>query len=198
MTDPRRTIGPWTQEELDRFGRRCLNPADAAWYVIFAPMAEKRAEIALREAMIETYLPCETVWRRHARKRDRVLRPLFMGYLFARMWPEDFHNAAAADGVLNIVGMSPGRDPSAYQIHETDVRKLQAQQENGDFDKTGPDEPIIGPGSAVKVMSGPYMGWVGKVSSMAGRDRVKVLMEAIGSGSRPPVTLPIAKVAVIC
>jgi transcriptional antiterminator RfaH len=57
-----------------------------SWFVAHThPMKEQIAEQHLREQGFDVYLPCFKKMRRHARKAEEVLAPLFPRYLFVAM-----------------------------------------------------------------------------------------------------------------
>src|SRR5215471_5201307 len=58
----------------------------ARWYVVHTqPNYEGRAEVNLQRQGFATYMPRYQRTRRHARKTETVLRPLFPRYLFVAL-----------------------------------------------------------------------------------------------------------------
>ena len=56
------------------------------WYVVHtAPNGEARATAHLRRQGFETFMPRFAKLRRHARRTEKILAPLFPRYLFIQM-----------------------------------------------------------------------------------------------------------------
>lgn len=158
-----------------------------AWYAVTTHLrAEKRAALAIMDALkdrdiwrdLAVYLPCETRWIRHARKTERVTRPLFPRYLFVCIRDEHVHLVKASDGVLDFVRAS-GRP---RQFPPSRLYEIREAEEAGEYDATRAEE-FDGPftaGDAVEVSLGKFTGWPGKVLKMTSESRVKVLLSMFG------------------
>lgn len=157
------------------------------WFAVFTqPKAERRAELALTEALrrrdfhgdLAVWLPVETRWARHARRRERVRRPLFTRYLFVRLREADLHVVKGCDGVDDFVRF--GSRPQA--VDPGRLEELRRAEAMGVFDLTRRAE-AVGPfraGEAIEVKLGKLSGWPGRVLGMSGEGRVRVLLSMFG------------------
>src|SRR5262249_21254883 len=92
-------------------GETALTPknrsAAMSWFAVQTmPRAEDRARDHLKRQNYETYLPRLRKRRRHARRVDTVLRPLFPGYLFVSFDPsrDPWRAINSTIGVIRLVG----------------------------------------------------------------------------------------------
>lgn len=154
----------------------------ASWYAVHTqPRAEKRVERGLLEHRFETYFPQETVWRRLARRKVADQRPLFVGYLFVGLVGEPrFDLVRSIDGVRGFVGVR-GK-PRAVGFDRVD--DLRQAETLGLFDRTrkGPLK-IYKPGEAVRIVGGPFTGFMAKIMGAASSDdRIRILINDIMAG----------------
>ena len=168
---------PPSLDEVDS----CLPLEVGRWYVAYTKVrSEVRAQNALREAGLKTYLPQTTVIIRHARKREKVQRPLFPRYLFVELNEAEpqFFKVRACKDIECLVGVTG----TPRSIHGRFVYDLQQAEAAGEFDQTN-GEPIddpFRPGDAIRVKVGTkFGGWPGRVLKMTEEGRVKVLLQGM-------------------
>lgn len=152
------------------------------WYLIHTkPSAEPLARKNLERQLYEVYLPrvVQTV-RRAGRRFERIV-PLFPRYLFLRLHEgqQALGPVASTLGVSRIVGFG-----SRYTV-VTD-RVIRDLQERAD-PETGLHRLSCGaklaPGSAVRMVLGPFEGLEGVFEREAGEDRVLVLLTLLGQNA---------------
>src|SRR5262245_26347834 len=104
----------------------------AQWYLVHTlPNNETRADINLRRQGFGTYLPCYQRQRRHARRTDLVVRPLFPRYLFVQldlardMW----RSVHSTFGVSAFVFAS--EKPAALPLHV--INEIRAREDKDGF-----------------------------------------------------------------
>ena len=155
------------------------------WYVVNTlPHQETRADLNLRRQKFNTLLPVTKRTRRHARKIDTVLSPLFPGYLFVQL---DLRNQAWSSinstfGVKRL--LSNGVQPT--EISTDFVNALQDT-----FDEDGAaivPAPALQPGQQVRIATGPFADCVAAVLHLSPGERVKLLLEVLGG--RVSATIP--------
>lgn len=160
------------------------------WFVVNTlPHQERRAEANLRRQGFETWLPEFRRRRRHARRIDMILAPLFPAYLFVCLdvETERWRSINGTFGVVRLLcdGEVPKAVPAAL-IDDLMHRR----------DETG---SIVLPsrkfafGEAVKVAAGAFADLEGLFEEMAGRDRVYLLFNLLGRKVRASV--PLAELA---
>lgn len=146
------------------------------WYVLRSRW-ELRVCEAVRGLELGAYVPCETVLRRVGREPPKpFLRPVVPGYVFVRCEPGDLGVILALDGAFDFVRveMEDGvRYPAAM-----DSRQLQwlfLCELYGELDHTRkPKEYKPERGDRVRVRSGKWAGYVGRIISVGKR---KTLMQ---------------------
>jgi transcriptional antiterminator RfaH len=155
------------------------------WYVVYTQTyQEARAELNLRRQGFEAFLPLVRRRRRHARRIDTVLAPLFPRYLFVQLdvSTQRWRAINGTFGVSRLVcnGDTPLAVPAGL------VEEIRER-----CDKVG---TIIGSprplvvGESVKVAMGRFdLG--GLFETQSGQDRVVLLIELLGREVRASVPL---------
>jgi transcriptional antiterminator RfaH len=151
--------------------------AEPEWYVVATKLRRERfAAEQLAQRCVETFLPRLALTRRGT----CVVRPLFPGYLFARLeLPREWARVVWSPGVRRLVtfeGEAPSVPPAAIAF-------LRGQ--------AGPDGVIVARprplpvGRRVRVTSGPLAGLVGIIENPPdARGRVGVLMDILRTQTR--------------
>ncbi|GBE42177.1 transcription antitermination protein RfaH [bacterium BMS3Bbin10] len=154
------------------------------WYVVHTqPRAEDRAQWHLENQGFDCFVPRCRRTRRHARRTDTVLEPLFPRYLFAYFDADASRWLAinSSRGVVALLtdGTRPLPIPSDIVeklIAESDAQGVTPLASLGMFWK----------GRKVRIKSGPFAGQMGEVAEVfaKGRDRVHVLLSMLGVQTR--------------
>jgi transcriptional antiterminator RfaH len=166
------------------------------WFVVVCnPKCERRAQLGLRRAGYQTYLPQTKRWVVHARKKVERESPLFPRYLFIGLKSgQDFFRMRGVDGVEGLVRDGYGTParipaPEPRDGQETPVHPLARLLERelaGEFDFTRlPDpSPQYQPGEVVRLTVGAFTDLQAQVVSMLSKGRVEVLLDFMGRGTR--------------
>lgn len=156
------------------------------WYAIrCATRREVHAADGLREQGIIAYLPTETVWRTHARTKDRKSKALLPGYLFAQLTADTKAAALEVDGVSQIIGGPTDANRAGRPIRDAEIAWLIAAEYMGGFNRTiEPPEPTYAPGRKVRVKSGKLTGALGEIMEVKGQARFFVLIEFFGRSKK--------------
>jgi len=152
--------------------------AGPTWYVVRThPQSEIKALANLARQEFGTYLPTCRQWRKHARRRELVRRPLFPSYLFVSFDIERsrWRSVFSTFGVASLIcsGEVPARVPDGT------VEAIKAAEATGQFDYSN-QLAQLKPGDQVKVASGPFADLVGRLQSHVSHERVRVLLEILG------------------
>ena len=141
------------------------------------------AAAQLRRQGFAVFLPGRRFTRRHARKFDTVLRPLFPGYLFVHLDldRDRWRSVNGTLGVVRLVGPSDAPWPAPSGAIE-EIRK--ACDERGVV--CAREE--LAPGDSIRVTRGPFADLLGQLERLDGAGRVAVLLELMGR--RTTVALP--------
>ena len=152
------------------------------WYVVHTqPQAEARADLNLRRQGFRTYLPRYTRTRRHARRTDVVVRPLFPRYLFVALdlAKDRWLAIQSTFGVSQLV--LAGERPAS--VCETVVDEIRAREDDRGFVKLRLPAGL-GPGSSVRLTDGIFAEHKGIIDRVADERRVAVLLKLLGRDVR--------------
>lgn len=151
----------------------------AEWYVVNTlPHQEARADQNLRRQRFTTLLPVTKKTRRHARRIDTVLAPLFPGYLFVQLdlAEQRWSSINGTFGVKRLLsnGQLPTQAPTDF---------ITALQEMIDEDGIAAvPAPELQPGQQVRIAAGPFADTIAAVLHLSPGERVKVLLDVLGGG----------------
>jgi transcriptional antiterminator RfaH len=156
------------------------------WFVVVCnPKCEWRAQLGLRRAGYQTYLPQTKRWVVHARKKEQRENPLFPRYLFIGLRSDqDFYKMRGVDGVEGIVRDGYGIPAPEDRPHP--LARILERELAGEFDFTRlPDlGPHYRPGEQVRLSAGALTDIQGHVVSMLSKGRVEVLISFMGRASK--------------
>ncbi len=152
-----------------------------AWCAVNTlPHQEGRAELNLRRQGVSVFLPRFRKTRRHARRVEEILEPMFPGYLFVRL---DVGNSPwrMINGTYGVRGLvMQGERPA--RVADGFVESLQA---DADCDGALPlPEPNIHPGDRVKVVHGAFKDCIATVLRLTRQKRVELLLTLLGGTVR--------------
>lgn len=151
-----------------------------AWYVASTrPHQEARAIENLARQGYRTWFPRYRRTRRHARRFDTVLAPLFPGYIFVGLdaGQQSWRSIGGTYGVRQLIsfGGSPAPLPNDF------VDQLRARSDAEGL--VHACESSLAPGMSVRVVSGPFAECVGRLIALDDRRRVSLLLEVLGGGA---------------
>jgi transcriptional antiterminator RfaH len=155
--------------------------ATGRWYVVQThPHAESRAMEQLRQQGFVTYLPKLLKQRRHARKVETVIRPLFPRYLFVLVdiTTQRWRAIHSTIGVTALLGGADG--PVALQ--DGTIERLR-EQEGVDGFFHCKTVPFVR-GAAIRVVDGLFASCSGWFEAMSDNQRVAILLDLLGKPVR--------------
>lgn len=149
----------------------------ASWFAAETlPRSEVLAERHLQRQGFSSFCPRFRKTRRHARRIDEVLAPVFPGYVFVR-FDRDRDQWRAINGTLGIRRLV-GQSPSHPQPMPTSaIEALLARCEGGIIRSIVPE---CVPGQQVRLMCGPFADQLALVEQLDERGRVRVLLNILG------------------
>ena len=170
--------------ELDR-----ALPGGSRWFAVHSlPHREAGAQRQLENQGFRTFLPRCLKARRHARKLETVLAPIFPRYLFVvlDLDRDRWRSVNGTFGVARLVMMAGDRPQPAPRgvvealIALTDGRGVLR------FDGGG----RLAVGQKVRILAGAFAEQIGLLQRLDGNGRVRLLLDIMGG--RIGVTLPSA------
>lgn len=125
------------------------------WYAVYTRSRhEKKVAGGLKDKDIEVFLPLRSVINRWKDRRKEVQLPLFSGYVFVRILPEQKIPVLQTAGVVTLVGN--GSDP--IPIPEEQIESIQKLVNSGiRYDPY----PYLKEGMRVFIKRGPLKGMEG-------------------------------------
>ncbi len=154
------------------------------WYVVHTQAAaEGKASANLALQRYQTFLPRYRKQRRHARRIDTVLAPLFPRYLFVHLDldAEPWHRVNGTFGVVSLVSF----DERPTAVPDAVVEALRARCDGAGIMDL--DEPEFSRGQELRIEDGPMANLIGLFEKMASDRRVVLLVEMLGRAMRVAV-----------
>ncbi len=145
------------------------------WYVIYTkPKQEDRVEETLARATVEVFNPKLRRKRLIRSKYERVIRPLFPNYLFAKFDPSrHYHMIKYTRGVRCIVG----NRGSPWPVSEDIIDIIKSRMNEEGLIVINPDIKV---GDKVEITEGPFRGFIGIFErEMKDSERIIVLLNTI-------------------
>lgn len=163
------------------------------WYVAHTlPKGEALAMQHLARQNFEAFLPRYHRVRKHARKTDVIVAPLFPRYLFVKLDLENdpWLSIESTRGIAYIVRQCgrPASLPSGI------VENLQQQADVKEIVPLSSLE-IFKPGAKVEILDGAFLGHTASYEKMADKERVQLLLNMLGREVR--IEIPINAVMAV-
>lgn len=164
----------------------------ARWYAVHSqPSAETRASLQLGNQGFRTFMPKRRKTVRHARQTKNVIAPLFPRYFFVTLdlTRDQWRSVNGTFGVSRLVmgGELPHPVPRGV------IEGLIASTDSDGFLNLAEN---LKPGSAVRLMTGPFADQLAILEHLDDAGRVQVLLDILGRQVRINTTannlLPIA------
>ena len=152
-------------------------PATATWFAVWTKSRHESTVFGqLCAKGLEAFLPTVPRWSRWKDRKKRIDWPLFPGYCFVRMAPEDSLAVRTCAGVVGLVSFEGRPAP----IPEQEIESVRALV-NSDlqYDPC----PLIDEGSTVEVVAGPLRGVVGRLVRKGAHARLVLAVDLIGHGA---------------
>jgi transcription antitermination factor NusG len=149
----------------------------SGWFVVEThPRAEFRAQANLDRQGFTSFLPRFRKMRRHARRIEEILAPVFPGYLFLSLDRDRdrWHPINSTFGVRRIVSFANNRPQS---LPDATMAAIMSRCESQTIVRQIFE---IAVGDEVCVVRGALIDKIGRVEQLDEKGRVAVLMELLG------------------
>jgi transcription antitermination factor NusG len=140
--------------------------------VVVRPQAERRVEVGLKQAGLETFVPWHNVRRRWSDRVKVIQQNLFTGYLFCRSEFNDRRLVLSQPGVESVVSF----DRSPALIPDDQIAAVRLALQSGL--PVGP-WPFLKTGQRVRIERGVLAGLEGSLARDPGKWRVIVTVQAL-------------------
>ena len=151
------------------------------WHVAETrPRAEVLAQANLERQGFDCFCPRFRKTRRHARRIDHLLVPVFPGYIFVGFDPRRDHWTPinGTTGVRRLVGSAAG---APYAMPEAVMAALFERCEGSVIQQM---VPALALGQQVRLSNGPFATALATIERLDDNGRVRVLLDILG-GSVP-------------
>ena len=155
-----------------------------SWFVVRTrARAEEMAVRHLANQGFAAYLPRYRRRVRHARRTEVVLRPLFPGYLFVQLDPQQcrWRSINGTFGVQAILTQGDSLLPVADSI----IAEIKSREDTDGTVKLS--RPSFAPGQIVRLLEGPLADLSGLFEEMRDENRVVLLVSLLGRQVRMEV-----------
>lgn len=150
-----------------------------SWYVAETlPRKEALAALHLDRQRFEYFLPRYRKARRHARKVDTVLAPLFPGYIFVR-FDRDCSNWRSINGTFGVRRLICSESGALRAMPGRIVEHLQSRCD-GNIYQTPVER--FRPGQKVRIITGPFADLTAQVLTLDDKGRVALLLDILSGG----------------
>ncbi len=167
-----------------------VHPTDAAaapWFVCHTkPRCEKKFADLLTREDCEHSLPLVASERRYGARVRRFTKPLFAGYVFARVSPARRPRLYQQDLLVRFL---PVTDEAAFLVQLDAVKTLVASGLEASL------HPLLKHGARVRVVSGPLKGVEGMVENPHSPKGVVISMDVLQQGIL--VAVPLADLKIL-
>lgn len=144
------------------------------WYAAYTlPRHEKAVASRLLNDEIEVYLPLYWAVRHWNHRTVKAELPLFPGYVFVRMMITERVRVLKNPGVIRLVG-SNGKAAALPECEIETLRSTLAIYRAEPY-------PYLTPGRQIRIRSGPFKGWEGRILRRKGNLRLVVSIDLIQS-----------------
>ncbi|MFQ5538351.1 MAG: UpxY family transcription antiterminator [Gemmatimonadota bacterium] len=151
--------------------------SEPRWYALRTrARAEKKTDILLRRAGIETFAAVVEVERRWKDRTRRVEVPLFSGYIFVHIPLEDSVRVLRQPGAVELVKSRGVPAPLREEEMDAVMRLVRGMEATGN---PPVETDYLQPGMPVLVTQGPFQGMKGVLMEARGRSVVAVKLDAI-------------------
>ncbi|MEM6539127.1 MAG: transcription termination/antitermination NusG family protein [Pseudomonadota bacterium] len=176
-------------------GREYFGGSDAApsacskanarhWYLAqVKPGGFDRARLNLARQDFQTFMPVRNVTKRRGRRLANCTEPLFRGYLFVRMLPEQrrWRTVDSTFGVSRLVRLG-GDTPTP--VPQMLMAGLLARTLD---DGTLAPQADFAAGERVRITAGPFATQIAEIETLEDAGRINVLIEMMGRVVRTSV-----------
>ncbi|WP_158837715.1 UpxY family transcription antiterminator [Polaribacter sp. L3A8] len=160
---------------------------EVKWFAVYTrPKTEKKVEERLSAAGFDTFLPLQTVEKKWSDRKKRMKVPLINSYVFVKSTCKNLGQIYSIPGVINILKYLG----NYAVVKDSEIENLRILSTNSHFKTTIRSIPVhVVKGAKVTVAEGPFKGLYGVYQDKAGKNKVIIVMETLGSCVE--VTLPL-------
>lgn len=143
-----------------------------SWHVLHViANHEKRVAQHLSVRSVEHYLPLYSERSRWTDRSVQLERPLFMGYLFLRFFPQQRLSVISTPGAIRLLG-----DSDSHRVSPVELDRIRQSLASGNSLRPHPSIPV---GTPVRIQSGVFEGVKGVVTELRQQCKVVIALSAV-------------------
>ena len=158
---------------------------DLRWYLVQCkPNATQIAVHNLENQSFGTFLPLQEITKRKGKIFQRQIRPLFPGYLFVKIDPDQgpWRQVNSTRGVARLVRL--GAKPSMVPTKIIEALIAQCDEQSILRQTIETQSSQLHAGKQAQVTQGPLSGFIANISDTQPNDRINILIEFIGQTTK--------------
>lgn len=155
--------------------------SEGRWGALYTKVNQENVAIThLKRQAFETYCPMILRTRKHARKVEKVKRPVFPSYVFVRLdyKQTQWRSILSTRGVQSLVKFG---DRVGF-LSESFIDEMRHYESEGTLQQMV--APPVKPGDKVTLTEGPFQNFIANVLSLPEKDRIWVLLDMMGQKVR--------------
>ena len=158
---------------------------DLRWYLIQCKPNE--AQIAVRNLEnqnFSTFLPLKETTKRKGKIFQRQIRPLFPGYLFVQIAPDQgpWRQVNSTRGVARLVRL--GAEPSVVPNEIVEALMARCDKQNILRQTSETHSSQLHAGNQTQVTQGPFSGFIATISDIEPNNRIYIIIEIMGQTTK--------------
>ncbi len=158
---------------------------DLRWYLVQCkPNAAQIAVRNLENQRFGTFLPLQEITKRKGKIFQRQIRPLFPGYLFVQIDPDQgpWRQVNSTRGVSRLVRL--GAKPSVVPIEIVEALMARCDEECVLRQTSKTQSSQLHADSQAQVTQGPFSGFIATISDIEPNNRINILIEIMGQTTK--------------
>ena len=155
------------------------------WFAVYTlPRAEKKAYAEIVGKGIQAYLPLQRNLKQWSDRKKWVEEPLFRSYIFVNIPQSQYFDVLNTTGIVRYITF----EGKAVSIPPRQIEAVKFFLSSDDPLPENMEHYL--PGQSVEVIKGPLKGLFGELVQLAGKQKVKVEISAVGQSIF--VTIPMS------
>ena len=155
------------------------------WYLAQCkPNATQIAVRNLDNQSFGTFLPLQEITKRKGKIFQRQIRPLFPGYLFVQIDPDQgpWRQVNSTRGVARLVRL--GAEPSLVPNEIVEALMAQCDKQSVLRQTSETQSSQFHAGNQAKVTQGPFSGFIATIRDIEPNNRINILIEILGQATK--------------
>ena len=155
------------------------------WYLVQCkPNAAQIAVRNLENQSFASFLPQQEITKRKGRIFKRQIRPLFPGYLFVQLCPDQgpWRQVNNTRGVARLVCL--GAEPSVVPNEIVDALMARCVKQSISHRTSETQSSQLRAGNQARVIQGPFSEFIATISEIEPNNRINILIEVMGKTTK--------------